>query len=340
MKQTYKINLLFVLVLMLFSCRPQDDLRIMTVNGSIFPPDMGTTLIHEHIMVDWVGADSTGYHRWDRPEVVNRVMPFILEARQKGVQTFIDYTPAYLGRDPYILSELSQRTGVQIITNTGYYGAVDNTFIPAHAYEELASDIAAIWIDEFVNGIDGSELRPGFIKISVASQEPLSELHQKIVDAAAITHLETGMTIASHSIGDVPAMEQVERLSNSGVSPEAWIWTHAQSGTEEANIEVASKGAWISLDNVDAEAENIEWYADRIERLKNEGFLDQILISHDAGWYDVGEPNGGDFRGYTDIFDDLLPVLTDRGFIEEEIEQLLILNPQQAFSLRTRRLDQ
>ena len=330
-----------VFLFLMVSCQPpEEDLQIMTVNGSIFSSDMGTTLMHEHVMVDWIGADSTGYHRWDRAGVVERVLPYFLEAGEKGVQTIIEFTPAYLGRDPFILKELSQRSGIQIITNTGYYGAVDNTFIPTHAYDESSEELAARWIEEFVHGIDGSELRPGFMKISVASEEPLSELHQKIVDAAAITHLETGMAIASHTIGDVPALEQIERLKINGVSPDAWIWTHAQSGSLEANLEAASEGAWIALDNVNAGADNIEWYAQRIEAIKNEGFLDQILISHDAGWYDVGEPEGGDFRGYTDIFEFLLPELSKRGFSEDDIHQLLVNNPQWAFSLWVRALDQ
>jgi len=325
---------------LMVSCQPaEEDLQIITVNGSIFTSDMGTTLMHEHVMVDWIGADSTGYYRWDRAEVVERVLPYFLEAGEKGVQTIIEFTPAYLGRDPFILQELSQRSGIQIITNTGYYGAVDNRFIPAYAYDESAEELAGRWIEEFVHGIDGSELRPGFMKISVASEEPLSELHQKIVDAAAITHLETGMTIASHTIGDVPALEQIERLKTNGVSPDAWIWTHAQSGSLEANLEAAREGAWIALDNVNAGADNIKWYAQRIEAIKNEGFLDQILISHDAGWYDVGEPEGGDFRGYTDIFEFLLPELSERGFSEDEIHQLLVKNPQEAFSLRIRAQD-
>ena len=327
-------------LLLMVSCQPaEEDLQIITVNGSIFSTDMGTTLMHEHVMVDWIGADSTGYHRWDRTEVVERVLPYFLEAGEKGVQTIIEFTPAYLGRDPFILQELSQRSGIQIITNTGYYGAVDDNFIPAHAYDESAEELAARWIEEFVHGIDGSELRPGFMKISVGSDEPLSELHQKIVDAAAITHLETGMTIASHTIGDIPALEQIDQLKNNGVSPQAWIWTHAQSGSLEANLEAAREGAWIALDNVNAGDDNIKWYAQRIEAIKNEGFLDQILISHDAGWYDVGEPEGGDFRGYTNIFDYLLPELSERGFSEDEIYQLLVKNPQEAFSLRIRAQD-
>ncbi len=316
---------------------------VMTVNGTILSSEMGVTLSHEHVMVDWIGADSTGYHRWDRTEVVERVLPYFQEITGHGVQAFIDFTPAYLGRDPFILQELSQRTGLQIITNTGYYGAVENRFIPEYAYEESAEQLANRWIDEFENGIDGSELRPGFIKISVASNKPLSELHGKIVEAAAIAHLETGMTIASHTIGGRPAVEQVELLKSLGISPEAWIWTHAQSGSLETNLWAAREGAWISLDNVHhnpqltaGEKGSIEWYAERITELKQAGHIEQILISHDAGWYSVGEPNGGDFRGYTDLFDYLIPELLNNGFTGEDVEQLFIKNPQRAFEIRLR----
>jgi phosphotriesterase-related protein len=343
-----QIALTAILLLMLTGCQPDDeDYRVMTVNGSIFASDMGTTLIHEHVLVDWIGADSTGYHRWDRAEVVERVIPYFEEVRGRGVDTIIEYTPAYLGRDPFVLQELSQRTGIQILTNTGYYGAVDNRFLPEHVYEETAEEIALRWIDEFENGIDGSELRPGFMKISVREESPLSELHEKIVRASAVAHLATGMTISSHTIGDQPALEQIDLIKQEGVHPSAWIWTHAQTGSLEANLEAAGEGAWISLDGVrfqpgqDDDAHgSIGWYAGRITDLKEEGFLSQVLISHDAGWYDAGEPDGGDFRSYTDIFDYLISELIDRGFTDNEIWQLLEVNPGNAFGLRTRVIDE
>lgn len=315
----------------------------MTVNGAIFSSEMGVTLTHEHVMVDLVGADSTGFHRWNRDEVVERALPFFLEASGRGIDTIIEATPAYLGRDPFILAEISRRSGVQIITNTGFYGAVENRFIPHYVYEETAEEIAARWIHEFENGIDGSEIRPGFIKMSVAEEQPLTVLHQKLIDAAAITHLQTGLTILSHTIGDVPAIEQLKWLKNAGVHPQAWVWTHAQSGTLEGNIQAAEMGAWIALDGVqfnpDKERDehgSIEWYAERVINLKEAGYLEQLLLSHDAGWYDVGEENGGEFRGYSDLFDFLVPELAERGFTDDEIMQLLITNPQNAFGIRVR----
>lgn len=325
------------------SVRSEPEYKIITVGGEVKARDMGTTLIHEHVLVDWIGADSTGYHRWDREKVIEQALPYFEEAREKGVDTILECTPAYLGRDPFILKELSRISGIRILTNTGYYGAVDNRFMPGHARHESASEIAERWIDEFEDGIGKSGIRPGFMKISVAPDQPLSELHKKIVQAAAITHAETGLTIVSHTGGDEPALEQVRLLKEEGISPSAWVWTHAQSGSLEGNIQVAREGAWISLDNVNHDPDrkpeergSLEWYVNRIKELKNAGHLDKVLLSHDAGYYNPDESNGGDFRGYTDIQDHLVPELLNSNFNEDDIHQLLVVNPRQAYGIRVR----
>lgn len=322
-----------------------EDYPILTVTGEIPSSEMDTTLIHEHVLVDWIGADSTGYHRWERDKVAERVLPFIREAAAQGVQTILECTPAYLGRDPWLLQELSEQSGVRILTNTGYYGAVDNKFMPRHARHESAEELAARWIDEFRNGIGDSGVKPGFIKISVGGEGPLSDLHQKIVRAAALTHLETGLTIVSHTTGDKPALAQVEMLKETGVSPSAWVWTHAQAGTLERQIEIGKKGGWISLDNfsyapsrgaAEGKKNTINWFVERISELDASGLLNRILISHDAGYYNPDEDNGGDFRAYTDIFEYLLPALRKNGFTKRDIHQLLVRNPREAYGIRTR----
>ncbi len=320
--------------------------QLITVTGEIHPEDMGVSLIHEHVLVDWIGADSTGYHRWDREAVVARALPYLEELRQYGVRTFLDCTPAYLGRDPWILRALSEQTGIQILTNTGYYGARDNLHVPESAREATPREIAAVWIEEFREGIDGSGIRPGFIKISVANRDTLSALHEKIVRAAAYTHLETGMAIVSHTGGDGPAMAQIGILREMGVSPEAFTWTHAQNGTPEGYQEAARAGAWISLDHLNAGTKgrqanpgnpgNLDWYVQTLSELKRRGLLDHVLLSHDAGWYDVGEPNGGGYRGYTDLFTHLIPRLQENGFTRGEIDQLLKDNPRRAYAIRVR----
>ncbi len=335
--------LIFLLVLFLItSCSPKIKEESLTVTGRIPVNKMGITLIHEHILVDFIGADSTGYHRWDKSKVIERVLPFLMDAKQKGVQTIFECTPAYLGRDPLLLKELSEKSGINILTNTGYYGARDNKYIPRHAFSQTPEEIAKVWIDEFKNGIEGSGVFPGFIKISVDRSDPLSPMHAKIVKAAAITHKATGLTIVSHTGPDGPAFAQLAILETEGVSPEAFVWTHAQDGTFEGYIKAAKQGAWISLDNLNrnniGKPGEIDWYVDLLTRLKREKLLHKILISHDAGWYDPGKVNGGNFRAFTELFDYLIPALKKNGFSQKDIDLLLIKNPQKAYSLDIRKL--
>lgn len=333
-----------IVFLLAAACNDQPNKsNIYTVNGSIPASQIGTSLIHEHIMVDFIGADSTGPHRWDRQQVIDRALPYLEAAKAQGVQTLFECTPAYLGRDPHILKALAEKTGMHIITNTGYYGAVNNKFLPPVVYEAPAEEIADSWIDEFQNGIEDTGVKPGFIKIAVARDDTLSPVHQKIVRAAAITHKSTGLTIVSHTGPNGPAFAQLALLQSEGVSPEAFVWTHAQGGTLEGHIKAARMGAWVSLDNVrDRPSKNpekpgrIEWFAERLSTLKSEGLLDNVLISHDSGWYRVGQENGGTFNGYTAIFTHLIPALKEHGFTEEDINLLLVKNPMNAYAVRVR----
>jgi phosphotriesterase-related protein len=336
--------ILFILCFLKFSCRErQQDEYIITVGGPVLSSDMGQCLSHEHVLVDWIGAAESGPHRWERDSVIERVLPYLMEIRELGVKTFIDCSPAYLGRDPLLLQELSRRTGLNILTNTGYYGAVDNRFIPGFAWDEPAESLARRWVGEFQDGIDGSAIKPGFIKIGVKEDSPLSDFHAKLVRAAAITHRETGLVIKSHTGGDIPAFEQIDLLIEENISPGAFIWTHAQNGSLGAQVRAARLGAWISFDGVNITnsgegepAGNLDWYIDRLSEFRKAGLLDRVLISHDAGWYDAGEPGGGGFRGYSDIHRYLLPALRDIGFSPEEIELLISLNPAKAFTVRVR----
>jgi phosphotriesterase-related protein len=85
---------------LLAGCQQNTEKYTMTVKGPIPVSEMGITLSHEHVLVDFIGADSTGYHRWDRQEVMARVLPFLQEIQEYKASTLMECTPAYLGRDP------------------------------------------------------------------------------------------------------------------------------------------------------------------------------------------------------------------------------------------------
>ncbi|MBC8110437.1 MAG: phosphotriesterase [Verrucomicrobia bacterium] len=310
--------------------------RIINVTGAIKSSQMGITLIHEHILVDFIGADKTSSERWNHEDVIKKVLPYLEEVKKLGCQTLVDCTPAYLGRDVELLKKLAELSGLQILTNTGYYGAVDNKYLPPHAFTETDQQIANRWIAEFEKGIDNTNIKPGFMKISV-NPEKLSALHQKLVRAAALTHLKTGLTICSHTGPALPAFEEIEILKQQGVHPSAFVWVHAQNEGDWQNYAKAARlGAWVSLDGVNEGV--ILQYVKMLEFLKKEQVLPKILISHDAGWYDPDKSDGGDFRGYTTIFKKLIPALHKKGFSDKEIKQLMVVNPAKAFEIEVRKL--
>jgi phosphotriesterase-related protein len=154
--------------------------RIMTVLGPIDGAGMGVTLPHEHVLVDFIGAEQVSPSRYVPEEVVKSALPHLKSIRELGCRTFVDCTPAYIGRDPLILRRLASETGLNILTNTGYYGAANDKYVPRHAYSETAEQLAHRWAGEWREGIAQTGVKPGFIKIGVDSG-PLSEIDKKIV---------------------------------------------------------------------------------------------------------------------------------------------------------------
>ena len=326
--------LVLLLILTLSGCDGGSDSFIMTVKGPVPALSAGIMLTHEHILVDFIGADSINNTRWNRGEVMNKALPFLMKIKDHGCTTFIDCTPEYIGRDPELLRSLSESSGLNIVTNTGYYGAANYKFIPRHAYSESADQLAARWISEWENGIAGTGIKPGFIKTGVFG-DSLSDFHRKLVTAAARTHLKTGLVIDSHTGPARPAFEQLEILRKEGVSPDAFIWVHAQSEQDPMNhVKAGKMGAWISFDGLDEN--NAGNYVKLIRNMKDNNLLDRVLLSHDAGWFDPAKPSGGEFRGYNALFETLVPLLKAESFTASEIRQLLVENPAKAFIVKVR----
>jgi phosphotriesterase-related protein len=314
----------------------RDPRTIQTVRGPISAEEMGASLVHEHVLVDFVGAEKVSRSRYDADEAFRVALPHLQELQQRGCGTLFECTPAYLGRDPLLLRRLSEASGLRIVTNTGYYGAANDSAVPKHAYTETARQLAARWTAEHRGGIEGTGIRPGFIKTGVDAG-PLSEIDRKLVEAAALCHLETGLTIAAHTGDGTAALEILSVLGRLGVAPEAYVWVHAQNANDPATRAwAAQQGAWVELDGVGPESldEHVEAAVDLFRRDR----LDRVLVSQDAGWYHVGEPGGGKYRPHTFLFDSFAPALRARGLAEADVRRLLVRNPAEAFAIRRRPL--
>jgi phosphotriesterase-related protein len=322
----------------LASTRPlaAEDSWTYAVTGRISTAELGVTLPHEHVLVDFIGADQVSRNRYDVEEVFRVVLPHFEALKRAGCRTLVECTPAYLGRDPQLLLRLARASGVTLLTNTGYYGAAQDKYLPAHALDETAERLAARWSAEFTNGIEGSGVRPGLIKVGVDSG-PLSPIDRKLVRAAALCHRETGLAICCHTGNAKAAFDALETLRAEGVSPEAFVWVHAQNEKDAAlHVKAAAAGAWVSFDGI--RPSSLDAHVRAVGAVIEGGQIGRVLISQDAGWYRVGEPGGGEFRPYTGLFEEFLPSLRKAGSTEDQVRTLIVENPAKAFAIRHRML--
>ena len=300
---------------------------VMTVRGPISPSEFGRVLAHEHVMVDFVGADKTGPHRWDADEVHGLLMPLLREVKERGFDSFVDCTPAYIGRDVELLRRCSEDADLHILTTTGWY---KEPYLPARAFTQSVDEIADEWTREVENGIDGADIYPGLIKIAV-NPGSLIEVQQKIVRAAARTHKRTGLVIACHTGHGVAARETVDLLIEEEVDPGRYIFVHAESEAgREHHRAIADVGGWVEYDAIGWRP--TEFHVGLVGWAREQGMGSRLLLSQDSGWYHVGEENGGDIRPFTYLSDDFIPAATEAGIPAEWIEGILTTNAQAAYS--------
>lgn len=303
--------------------------HIQTVRGPIKPSQLGLTLIHEHIIVDFIGADKASKDRYNADEVFEVMLPYLKEIRALGVTGFAECTPMHLARDPQIFARIAEAADMHIITNTGIYAR--DQYIPQYALQKSADELAQMWIDEANNGIEGTGVKPGFIKIAV-SPGSLSPIQQKNVRAAARTSIATGLTIASHTGHGIAALEEMDILLEEGVQLDKFIFVHAQSEQDQKyHFTTAERGAWVEYDYIrqDTAARNIQLIRDMLEK----GHEDKLLLSQDSGWYNVGQPRGGNINGFAYLVKDFIPLMRQSGIDQATIDKLLITNPAMALRI-------
>ena len=332
-----KANILILLFLIISISCQDNGLKIITVTGEIPASKMGVSLPNEHVLVDLSSIDSVGINHYDKDSVIARVLPYFEELKPYKVTTFMDGTPEFMGRNPQLLAELSRKTGINILTNTGWYATDDEKHLPNEFKDMSVEQIAAIWISEAKDGIANTGIKPGFIKIGI-NKIKLSETDKKLVAAACLTHLETGLSIMSFTGPAETAIEQLQILKKYGIAPSAFIWSHAMVESSAKQIAVlAQLGTWILLDGIQEDMQSQLIIDQILQNLKKANQLQHVLLSQDAGWYQPGKPNGGKFRSYSDLFTSFSLVLLSEGFTREDLNQMIVKNPAEAFAVRVRK---
>jgi phosphotriesterase-related protein len=307
---------------------------VMTVRGPIDPAQLGVTLSHDHVLVDGWGIRQLYEAIVDDEEIAAHEVEQYAAA---GGGAICDPTNIGLGRDPTALRRISERTGVHIVMGAGWYR---ERVYPDYIGGELPNQLADRLVAEFVDGVDDTGVRPGFIGEIGTERGAITPAQERVFRAAARAHRRTGAPIMTHTthFGEL-ALEQLDLLAEEGVSASSVIISHLgdRPGTRWW-IPIAERGAWLDIDNLAFTTgyapQSVR--ADNVAALCADGFADQIMLSNDI--CELGQLAFYGGGGYANVLVNFLPMLRERGVSEEHIRMMTIDNPARAFAFDTSRL--
>lgn len=302
--------------------------HLVTTLGPKRADELGLILPHEHIFVDLRTPDSAGYAQGEAADVIARMGPEVERARAAGVTALVECSAVGVGRRADILKAFSAATGFPLVAPTGIYR---EPWVPAWA-RVASEDVLAQWMArELSDEIAGTGVRAGWIKLS-AGDDGITPIEAKILRAAAHASLATGAVIGSHTIRGRVVADQLAIIERAGQSPRRFIWIHAQNEEEFAiNLAMARRGAWIEYDGIGG-GKSDEFYVERVVRMLDAGYGDQVMLSMDRGWYDPAQPGGGVPRPFTYLSEVFLPKLAAAGVDDATIRKLTCDNPFRAFA--------
>lgn len=307
---------------------------LQTVKGPISTDMLGLMLPHEHLFVDLRGPFAPHYAEAEAEAVGQLVKPYLEAAYAAGVTAFVDCAPAGVGRNAAALKYVADLTPIHIVMPTGVY---KEGFIPSEWLDLSAEALAELWIGDLTEGMDGTKIKAGFIKVALVDDGP-TPIEARNLRAAAIASQATGAVIGSHTIGGQAARQEMAILEAAGQNLKRFIWIHAQTESDmNIHVEAAKRGAWVEFDAIGAKYADQQHMLDSTLHLLEAGYGEQVLLSHDAGWYEVGSAGGvpkvDGYRGYTALIEDFIPALRARGAADGDIHMLTVTNPARAFGV-------
>lgn len=303
--------------------------ELITTLGPKSADELGMILPHEHIFVDLRTWDAPGFAEADAADVVALMAPEIEKIKALGVTALVECSPVGVGRRADMDLAVSKATDFPVVMATGIYR---EPWIPPWAQEASQEKLKEWMLSELQGDIDGTGVQAAWIKLS-ATDDGISETEAKILRAAAHAGRETNAIIGSHTIKGRVARDQIDIIEAEGYTAERFIWIHTQNEPDfDLHLELARRGCWIEYDNIGNQNRNTdEQHIERIKRLLDAGLGDHLLLSHDRGWYDPGNPDRVP-KPFTYLSETFIPKMRAAGIDDATITQLTHDNPFRAYA--------
>jgi phosphotriesterase-related protein len=343
--------------------------KVQTVLGEVEPGSLGITLTHEHLLIDlrcYFEMPEEASERWyvDRPvtmETLGKIrsqfytnkdnqmllderfaIEEVLKYRYAGGNSLVDTTSIGIGRDPLALARISRATGLKVIMGASHYVPESH---PVDMDERSEESIAQRIIDDVTVGVGDTGVKSGVIG-EVGNHTPLTENMRKVLRASAYAQVETGAPILIHpGIHPDTPLEIMRELTDAGAKAENVIMGHLDNIRPMSAIkELADTGCYLEYDRFgsedtsgsyrsgDYETSNVSdvQRMESLEELISDGYGERITIAHDVCLKADTTAYGG--KGYAHILESIVPRMRNRGFTQEQLDNILIHNPARALT--------
>src|SRR3954465_5800374 len=322
--------------------------EVETVTGAIDAEELGTTLIHEHlifrdeaVLAQWPHAgtvkESESPENVDPDGAFESALESARAVLENGVKTIAEPTGMFGGRDVRFSRRVAEETGLQVVPCTGIY---TYDYLPPFFMFRDEDAMADLFVHDIEEGIQGTDIKAAFLKC--AADEPgvtpnIEKVHRAIARASA----RTGTPIMAHSR---PASEtgprQVEVFEDEGVDLSRVQIAHTGDTDDLDYIEqLLDKGVYIGMDRYGLEIFlPVERRNATVTALLEWGYADRMFLSQDfcatLDWYppEIGkqlmEAGAAKDWSMTLVFDQVIPTLRESGMTDEQLETMLVENPK------------
>ena len=329
--------------------------QVQTVMGPIDVEQLGVTQAHEHLYFDceylyeraWpnnvfssekVTAQNRGEVMTDLQTVLYKygdnllfddtdmIIDELADFKAAGGQTIFEVTTVDLGRDPWKLRRIAEKTGLNIVMGSTYYHFPS---LPPQTKEWLqnkgVNGLADHFIRELCEGVAGTGIRPGVLgEIGPGEGEESTNM---ILHAAAIASRETGVPAIIHYAN----MDVLRIFEEEGADPRKLVMGHW--GLEFPVDEAIRHGAMISFDQFGMNFPGIKSDDERLKEvvtMMERGYEDHLILSQDMCWKIRLRCCGGD--GYGHLLGTIVPKLKEMGVTDEQVRKMMTENVKTLFA--------
>jgi phosphotriesterase-related protein len=310
---------------------------VETVQGPIDASELGVTLAHEHVRFRDEAVAAQWPARYDEQAELDAALEAVAAAKACGVQSIVDATAMFGGRDVHFMRRVAEQSGVKLIACTGIYSY---DYLPHYFANRDVDAMAEHFIADIEQGIQGTDIKAAFLKCA-ADAAGVTENVEKIHRAVARASAATGTPIMAHSMPAVATgPRQVEIFKEEGVDMACVQIAHCGDTEDLAYIEgLIEQGVYVGLDRYGLEVFlSIDKRNATAAELLRRGHAERLMISQDycasIDWYppefaEVAETSGM-VRNWSMrlVFDEVVPALREASVMDDAVFQTIFVeNP-------------